>query len=270
MAKITLKELTETRNLYDQVINDLKDRFKDNLIYQETTSTGATRRPLFYVASQSQLDDVKSTLHRLQQLASEIRTLAGIDVRLNMPILEEGVLLYRIWINTAVASATGMTTRVQIIERIKRRIESVERYGDSPSHAALMEQLQKELRFFESETEVSYRSRSIGHPVTTVGISKIHGIDGKQLLNDAGMYIVGTSFEIPRGETPDSRNKKQRKKRINIFDELTPVEYSGATALLYRESEVEARKKATGFTEEKQKQVVAANKSSKSRRDRSV
>jgi hypothetical protein len=268
LAKITLKELTETRNLYDQVINDLKVRFKDNLIYQETTSTGATRRPLFYVASQKQLDDVKSTIHRLQQLANEIRTLAGSDVRLNMPILEEGVLLYRIWLNTAHASSSSSTTtRVEIIERIKRRIESVERYGDSPTHTALMEQLQKELRFFENETEVSYRSRSMGHPVTTVGISKIHGIDGKQLLNDAGMYIVGTDFEVPRGETPDSKNKKQRKKRVNIFDELTPVEYSGSTALLYRESEVEARKQAIGFTAEKQKQVVAENRTSKKKRD---
>lgn len=265
--EISLKALNDARDRYTRIIDDLKGRFmENNLLYMEKNSLGEGRRPIFIVKNQKELDDIKSTLATLGGLTADINAMAGYTVRLHLPALHEGVLLYRIWPNTTNVSSTVNTSRKDIIDRLKRRIDAVER-NLSPSNEATLEQLITELRFFENETEDTYRARSKGHPVTYLGLSQIHGMDKKVKTIEAGNFIVGVNFDTPVGDIPNGENRKKRKARISIFDELTPVEYSGATnVLLYRESEVEARKKAIGFTAAKQKEVADQHKNKTKKR----
>lgn len=264
MAKIALKSLDEARANYDEIVNDLKSRYAEHVIYQEILDSGDKRRPIFLLKNQSQIDDVQATIVQLEKLADNIRDLSGYAVRLPLPVLERSVLFYRIWSNTINASAT--VSRVEIIGKIEKRILAASRHTDETSEL-LIKHLKKELAFFIGETEQFYRSRSTDKPTTTIKLSKTNGIDSRVKTNDSGTFIVGADFIAPHGETP--KTKKPRKKRVSIFDELEPIPYSGAAnAILYRESEVEARKQVIGFNADKQEAVKNANKSKSTKRDK--
>lgn len=236
---------------------ELHDRFSANTTYREQSPDGSSRRPVIILKNQAELDEVIEVTDKIAALRNQILEASGRLPRFTEPRIIENVLLYKIWANTERSSASSVTTRAHIISNIKYRLAIVRRYSDNTSkmNAVLLE---NELAFFERETEEKYRARTLGMPsslcechVANNGVERIK-------ISEAGLFIVGPNFDIPKGDLP---SKKPRKPRPTIYDMVESIPYSGAErSMLYRESEVIAAKQKAGFDAEAQKAVVDGNK----------
>lgn len=268
MATLTLKALEDERALFDATVEALQLRFKDNITYHETRPDGSMRRPLFVIKNKDDLDHLKSVIHALQKIKDKIDAMAGKKSVVPIPVLEEHVLLYRIWENIDRSSTAALCSRIEIINRLKKRIATIERYSDETS-TMICNQLKKELHFFENDKEETYRARSKGRLTSVVGLTCNNSIDKKLRINEAGLFLVGPMFEEPKGAFPSK--EKTRKERTSIYSGIAPVPYCGAmNTELYRESEIEARKKDIGWDDDKQATVKEARRNKTTRRHKTA
>jgi hypothetical protein len=264
VATLTLKALEDARALYDATVEELHLRFKNDITYHETRPDDSMRRPLFVVKNQADLDHIKSVINILMKIKSDIDQMSGKKSVIPLPALEEHVLLYRIWENIDRSSTAALCSRHEIINRLKRRIATIERYNDETSNL-FCNQLKKELDFFENDTEEVYRARSKGRLTSVVGLTCNNSIDKRLRINEAGLFIVGPMFEEPKGAFPSK--EKTRKERTSIYSGIDPVPYCGAmNTELYRESEIEARKQAIGWDDNKQDAVKEKRRNKSTRR----
>jgi hypothetical protein len=263
-----LKALADARALFDATIKALHLRFKDNITYHETNPDGSTRRPLFVIKTKEELDHLKAELKKLDQIKADIDEIAGRRVSIATPTLIEDVLLYRIWENIDRSSTRELCSRTEIINRLKKRIATVERYSDETSQL-ICAQLRKELDYFENDTTETYRARSKGRLTSIVGLACNNSVDKKLRISEAGLFVVGPMFDEPKGAFPSKENT--RRERTSIYSGLEPIPYCGAlNTELYRESDIEARKKAIGWTDEKQEAVKEVRRNKTTRRHKTT
>lgn len=259
------KDIKSAKQACEQLALDLHARFSDHITYREKLPDGSYRRPVIVLRNQAELDDVRKIRDQITEVRDLVLESTGSSVRFTEPRIIENVLLYKVWVNTERSSSVNQTSRLEIIHNIRQRLDRATRNADNDIAQMTALLLRKELKFFEGETEEFYRARTIGLPSSDAECYLANHGREKIKISEAGLFIVGPNFDIPRGDFPEGR--KPRKPRTSIYDGLEQIQYSGAvSSILYRESEVLAAKKKAGFDDEKQEQIKNLKKSVSRRR----
>lgn len=241
MGIFSLKDLEDTKSELKRNVSELHEQFKDRIVYSEKPTETEIRRPIILIKDKGEWALVKRRVKKIKELNDQILDATGKKLTMMpIPAVHEDVVMVRVWLNKAVSSRTNTTKREDIISRLKDFIHVANKY-DSQVNRTKARSLQKELEFFENETEELYRVRSFGN---TDVISRIYFENSDELrlrLTAGGLFIRARDFGDIRVVTPD--DVPARKKRASMFDDLTPIKFSGTlSAHLYRESEVEKEK----------------------------
>lgn len=262
MAIFSLKDLEDTKASLKSAVAELHQQYAELIAYSEKMPNTNIRRPIFLIKCKNDLTKIKRAISKIKEMNDQILVATGKKLTLMpVPVLMEDIAMVRVWVNKAVSSRTNTTKREDIMSRLNDFINVANKYDNSINRSKV-KALRKELDFFSNETEDVYRVRSFGN---TDVISRIYFDNCDELrlrLTAGGLFVCAKDFGQVRIITPSER--APRKKRPSIFDNLTPISFSGTLgAQLYRESEVEREKEIQNFDKSKTIDKVKNSKKKK-------
>ena len=242
-----LVQLKEQKERIRSLTQELMDKFTSKKVYSNVFDHDQKERALFVLTDPTDITFARRRLANIEKNIQSILEFTGNKVsKLPKPTLVDDVEFIRIYENKSVTSRNQTTSRHDLIKRLEERIELLQRVPTSLANEAQLKQYQKELEWFISDDEDTYRLRSPSKPDTISHLYLKNGDTIRERLKFGGLFIINKNGDIPKVNTPG--NKQDRKSREGIYDRLTPIPFSGTlTANLYRESEVIREKKRSGY-----------------------
>ena len=235
-----LQQLKEAKQELTDKVNALHEEHKKLLVYAPNVADQRAPRHLYVINNQAQLDRIEIKLKELARIKQRITDFYGDETRRNnlmIPVILKDVAVVRIWLNNAVSSRK--ITKETIVNRLSKYLEISKRYIESEQLQSASK-LANELNTFKESSEKDYVIRSVAAQDVTMRIYFENNEESRLRLTSAGLFVVGKDFLAPRILPPKSEKTNVRE---GVYENLTPIPYTGApSALLYKSSEVEREK----------------------------